>query len=189
MAQHNNGKGISLAKGPVLIIGLAMLAFGILALLGGATGFTAKPLDGIVSGTKVLGLEVNGWSSLLFIAGGALLVFGSPLHWGAKGMSIIVGAALIAAAVLAFVNEDSALGIFAANGLTELVWLAAGALLLLLALLPRVGKGKSKDTNDDDDRGRRQERGFSAERVVEREGSDPEPRATPVGSTSRRSRG
>ena len=79
-----------------------------------------------MSGTKVLGLEVNGWSSLLFIAGGALLVFGSPLHWGAKGMSIIVGAALIAAAVLAFINEDSALGIFAANGLTELVWLAAG---------------------------------------------------------------
>ena len=119
MAQRNDGKGISLAKGPVLIIGLAMLAFGILALISGATGFTAKPLDGIVSGTKFLGLEVNGWSSLLFIAGGALLVFGSPLHWGAKSMSIIVGAALIAASILAFVNEDSALGIFAANGLTS----------------------------------------------------------------------
>ena len=37
MAQHNDGKGISLAKGPVLIIGLAMLAFGILALISGAT--------------------------------------------------------------------------------------------------------------------------------------------------------
>ena len=186
MAQHNNGKGISLVKGPVLIIGLAMLAFGILALISGATGFTAKPLDGTVSGTKFLGLEVNGWSSLLFIAGGALLVFGSPLHWGAKGMSIIVGAALIAASILAFVNEDSALGIFAANGLTELVWLAAGALLLLLALLPRVGKGK--DETRDDDRGRRQERGFSAERVVERESPGSDPRATPVGSSSRRSR-
>ena len=180
MAQRNDGKGISLAKGPVLIIGLAMLAFGILALISGATSFAAEPLDGIVSGTKFLGLEVNGWSSLLFIAGGALLVFGSPLHWGAKGMSIIVGAALIAAAVLAFINEDSALGIFAANGLTELVWLAAGLLLLLLALLPRVGKGKG----DDDERGRRQERGFSAERVVDRESPDSDPRATPVGSTS-----
>ena len=73
-------------------------------------------------------------------------MFGSPLHWGAKGMSIIVGAALIAAAVLAFVNEDSALGIFAANGLTELVWLAAGALLLLLALLPRVGRARTTTT-------------------------------------------
>jgi hypothetical protein len=180
MAKNNDGKGVSLAKGPVLIIGLAMLAFGILALIiGGATSFTAKPPSGMVSGETFLGLEVNGWSSLLFIAGGALLVFGSPLHWGAKGMSILVGATVIAAAVLAFLNKDSALGIFAANGLTELVWLAAGLLLLLLALLPRVGGGKG----DDRDRGRRQESRFSAGRVVERESAEP------VGSTSRRSRG
>ena len=166
MANNNDGRGVSLAKGPVLIIGLAMLAFGILALvIGGATSFTAKPPSGIVSGKTFLGLDVNGWSSLLFIAGGALLVFGSPLHWGAKGMSILVGAALIAAAVLAYLNKDSALGIFAANGLTELVWLAAGLLLLLLALLPRVG-GRQRDNAD---RGRRQQRGFSAQRVVERE--------------------
>ena len=184
MAQRNDGKGISLAKGPVLIIGLAMLAFGILALISGATGFTAKPLDGIVSGTKFLGLEVNGWSSLLFIAGGALLVFGSPLHWGAKSMSIIVGAALIAASILAFVNEDSALGIFAANGLTELVWLAAGALLLLLALLPRVGKGKSERRRSRPPPGARLLRG--ARRRAREPESDP--RATPVGSSSRRSR-
>jgi hypothetical protein len=30
-------------------------------------------------------------------------------------------------------------GIFAANHLTELIWAAAGVLLLVLALLPRVG--------------------------------------------------
>lgn len=175
MAKNNDGKGVSLAKGPVLIVGLALLAFGILALIiGGATGFTAKPPSGMVSGKTFIGLEVNGWSSLLFIGAGALLVFGSPLHWGAKGMSILIGAALIAAAVLAFINKDSALGIFAANGLTELVWLAAGVLLLVLALLPRVGGG----TNDDagEDRGHRQERGFSARRVVERQSTNTEPR-------------
>jgi hypothetical protein len=33
MAKNNHGKGVSLAKGPVLIVGLALLAFGILALL------------------------------------------------------------------------------------------------------------------------------------------------------------
>jgi hypothetical protein len=162
MAKDHDGRGISLAKGPVLIVGLALLAFGILALLiAGATSFTAKPLSGMVSGKKFIGLEVNGWSSLLFIGAGALLVFGSPLHWGAKLTSIVVGIALIAAAVLAFVDDDSALGIFAANGLTELVWLAAGVVLLVLALLPRVG-GR---TNDEP---RRREE-FSAERVVDRE--------------------
>jgi hypothetical protein len=163
MAKNNGSKGISLAKGPVLIVGVALLAFGILALLiGGATSFTAKPLSGMVSGKKFIGLEVNGWSSLMFIASGAVLVFGSPLHWGAKLTSILVGIVLVAAAVLAYINDDSALGIFAANGLTELVWLAAGALLLVLALLPRVSGG-SKDES------RRRREGFSAERVVERE--------------------
>ena len=54
---------------------------------------------------------------------------------GAKAMSTLVGFRLIAAAVLALANEDGALGIFAANGLTELVWLAAGVLLLVLAFL------------------------------------------------------
>jgi hypothetical protein len=171
MAKTNHGKGVSLAKGPVLIVGLALLAFGILALLiAGATSFTAKPLSGMVSGKTFLGLEVNGWSSLLFIAAGALLVFGSPLHWGAKLTSIVVGIVLIAAALLAYVNKDSALGIFAANGLTELVWLAAGVLLLVLALLPRVGGGSK-------DRSRRPEE-FSAERVVERERVDGPGRAS-----------
>jgi hypothetical protein len=82
-------------------------------------------------------------------------------------MSMVVGIGLIAAAVLAFLNEDSALGIFAANGRTELVWLAAGALLLLLALLPRVGGGKQHD--DEGDYDDRDKHGFSAKRVVARE--------------------
>lgn len=167
MAQNNTHKGVSLAKGPVLIIGLAMIAFGILALLiGGAHGFTANPPSGSVSGMDFLGLEVNGWSSLLFIGAGALLIFGSPLHWGAKLMSMVVGIGLIAAAVLAYLKDDSALGIFAANGLTELVWLAAGALLLLLALLPRVGGRKQDDDVAHDDRDKH---GFSAKRVVARD--------------------
>ena len=148
-------KGVSLAKGPVLIIGLALLAFGIVALIGGAHDFAANP----PKGKQFVGLEVNGWSCLLFAGAGALLVFGSPLHWGAKAMSMLVGFGLIAAAILALANEDGALGIFAANGLTELVWLAAGALLLLLAFLPRVGGRKQHD----------EVREFSAKRVVERD--------------------
>jgi hypothetical protein len=174
MTQNKKNKGVSLAKGPVLIIGLALMAFGILALLiGGAHGFTAKPPSGAVSGKPFVSLELNGWSSLLFIGGGALLVFGSPLHWGAKAMSMLVGIGLIAAAVLASMNHDSALGIFAANGRTELVWLAAGALLLLLALLPRVGGGKQQD--DDTAYEDRDKSGFSAKRVVERERMAAEP--------------
>jgi hypothetical protein len=172
MAKSNENKGVSLAKGPVLIVGLALLAFGILALLvGSATGFTAKPIDGMVSGEKFLGLEVNGWSSLLFIGAGALLMFGSPLHWGAKGLSIVVGLALGAASVIALVDKDDVFGIFAANGLTALVWGVAAAVLLVVALLPRVGGGGNGGDGD------REERGFSPRRVVERESTEREPAA------------
>src|SRR3954468_3973539 len=91
-------KGVSLAKGPVALVGLAMLAYGVLAFIFGATSFAAHPLHGTVNGDHFLGLEANGWTALLFAVGGALLLFGSPLHWGAKTMSIIVGLVLGACA-------------------------------------------------------------------------------------------
>jgi len=146
-------KGTSLAKGPVAIIGMVLLAYGVTALVFGGRSFTANPLDGTVNGKTWLGLEVNGWSDLLFIGSGALLLFGAPLHWGAKTLSLLVGLALAAAAAISFVDGDDVLGIFAANGTTTLVWAIAGAVLIVLALLPRVGGGKEHD--DDPDRFRR----------------------------------
>ncbi len=72
-------------------------------------------------------------------------MFSAPLHWGAKSMSLLVGLVLGAAAVIAVIRGDGVFGIFAANHLTELVWGAAGLLLILLALLPRVGGDKGGD--------------------------------------------
>jgi hypothetical protein len=139
MANRQTTKGTSLAKGPVGLIGLALLAYGITALIFGGHSFAQHAPNGAVHGNSWLGLEVNGWSGLLFIAAGLLLVLAAPLHWGAKGMSLIIGLALGAAAVIALANGHGALGIFAANHLTELVWGAAAALLIVLSRLPRVG--------------------------------------------------
>jgi hypothetical protein len=139
MTTRNRTKGISLAKGPIGLIGLALLAYGITALIFGGHGFTEHPLSGAVDGKTWLGLEVNGWSGLLFVVAGLLLLLGAPMHWGAKTMSLIVGISLAAISLIALANGHGALGIFAANGLTELVWGAAGALLIVLSLLPRVG--------------------------------------------------
>jgi hypothetical protein len=160
-------KGVSLAKGPVGLLGLALLAFGILALIFGSHSFTAHPLNGNVNGKQFLGIETNGWSSLLFIAAGALLIFGAPMHWGAKSMSLIVGLALGAASVIALVDKRDVFGIFAANGPTKLIWGVASAVLLVLALLPRVGGGKKDNDRDDRPAPRRR-----TEPVVER---DPQP--------------
>ena len=147
MATTHRTKGVSLAKGPVGLIGLVLLAYGITALIFGGHGFAQHAPNGAVYGKTWLGLEVNGWSGLLFIAAGLLLLLGAPMHWAAKSMSLIVGIALAALSLLALANGHGALGIFAANGLTELVWGAAGALLIVLSLLPRVRR-KTRPANE-----------------------------------------
>ena len=155
----NTMKGVSLAKGPVAIVGLVLLVFGASALLMGGHSFSAHPLAGTVNGKTWLGLEVNAWSSLLFVGAGALLLFGSPLHWGAKSLSLIVGLVLLAAALIALYDKQDVFGIFAANGLTKLVWAGAGALLIALSLLPRVGARTTDDRSVRRDRVGHRERG------------------------------
>lgn len=166
MASSSKEKGVSLAKGPVGLIGLALLVFGVLALIFGGHEFQSDPLSGTQTGTRWLGIEGNGWTNLLFVGAGALLVFGAPLHWGAKSLALIVGLALGAASVIALVDGDDVFGIFAANGLTKLIWGVAAAVLLVLALLPRVGGKKKSEHEEEAERSRPADR---RSRAVERE--------------------
>lgn len=142
-------RGVSLVKGPVAIIGLIGVVYGISALIFGGHGFALHIPHGAVYGKKWIGLEVNGWSDLLFVAAGLLLLFSAPLHWSAKTMSLLVGLALGAAAVIALIRGNGVFGIFAADHLTELVWAIAGGLLIFLALLPRVGGGRAYESRDE----------------------------------------
>lgn len=129
--------GISLAKGPAMLIGLAMVAAGLLGLLRNADlPSVANFPGGNPSGTQFAGIEMNGWTSWITIAAGALLLLGAAQHHLAKAMSLIVGAALVACAVLAIVTGD-VLGLAAANTLTIIIWAAAGGVLLLNTLAPR----------------------------------------------------
>ena len=168
----NKNKGVSLAKGPVALLGIAMLAWGILSLIFGGNGFSARNVpDGPIPGAEFLGVEGNGWTNLLWVAAGALLLFGSPLHWGAKTMALIVGLVLGALSVISLVTQWDgrnwgAFGVFAADNWTTLLWGAAAAYLLISALLPRVGK---KDEHDDRDDDRHRTRPVERDRVVERE--------------------
>jgi hypothetical protein len=151
MSKASRKDGISLAKGPVALVGVALLAYGITGLLLGGHGFTAHAVSGTVNGKTWLGLEGNGWTNLLFAGTGAVLLLGAPLHWGAKSLALIVGLVLGAASVIALVDGEDVFGIFAANGPTKLAWGAAAAVLLVLALLPRVGGDRRRD----DDRAQR----------------------------------
>jgi hypothetical protein len=155
MAKTKKTGGISLAKGPVALIGALLLAYGVTAFIMGGHSFALHAPSGTVNGKTWLGLEVNAWSSLLFIGAGVLLLISAPAHWAAKTMSLIVGLVLVAAAVIALYDKHDVLGIFAANGPTRLVWGVAGVLLIVLSLLPRVGRKDAPGaTHDRVERGR-----------------------------------
>jgi hypothetical protein len=131
--------GPSLAKGPALIAGSILVAFGLASLLknNDFPSFSSSFPDGTVQGTNFLGLEVNGWTAFFSITAGALLLFGAAQHHLAKMMSLIVGLALAACAVIAVIDGQDVLGLAAANTWTKLGFAVAGGLMLLNALMPR----------------------------------------------------
>jgi hypothetical protein len=156
-------KGFSLAKGPVGIIGAVLLAGGILGLLMGSTDFTTDAPNGDVSGGTFLGIEGNGWTWLLFAGAGLVLLLSAPMHWGAKTMAMIVGLAMAAGALIALVDGSDVLGVFATNGATILAFAAAAVALLVVAMLPRVGRRRREEVVVD----RRERRFGRDERSVE----------------------
>ena len=133
-------RGVSLAKGPVALIGVASLALGVLGLIFASTSFTMHPPSGTVNGATFVGIEGNGWTWLGFAAGGALLLLGAPLHWGAKSMAFVVGIAYGVGALIALSDGTDILGIFATNAWTKIVLGAAAVALVLLSMMPRVGR-------------------------------------------------
>jgi hypothetical protein len=133
--------GRSLAKGPVAVVGMLGIAFGVAGLIFGGHGFSTGNIPhGAVTGELWLGVMANGWTNLLFIAAGLLLLLGSSMHWGAKTSAFVVAGVLGAAAVIAVIRGNGVFGIFAANHRTEIVWGGAAILLVLLSMLPRVGR-------------------------------------------------
>ncbi len=158
-------RGMSLAKGPVALIGAASLALGVLGLIFASTDFTTAAPDGTVNGGTFIGIEGNGWTWLAFAAGGLLLLLGSPIHWGAKSMAFMVGIAFGVGALIALSDGTDILGIFATNNWTKLVLGAGGVALVLLSTLPRVGRRREVVADDTAVEHRR----FGRDRVVERE--------------------
>jgi hypothetical protein len=122
-----------------------LLAGGILGLLMGSTDFTTSAPDGDVTGGTFLGIEGNGWTWLLFAGAGLLLLMSAPMHWGAKTIAMIVGLAMAAAAIIALVDGSDVVGVFATNGATILVFAVAAAALLVVAMLPRVGRKRREE--------------------------------------------
>ena len=73
-----------MARGPVGVIGLVLLAYGVTALIFGGHSFAQHAPNGAVHGGTWVGVEVDGWTGVLFIAAGLLLLLAAPRHWGLR---------------------------------------------------------------------------------------------------------
>jgi hypothetical protein len=135
-------KGPSLAKGPVALLGTALLAYGLIGLIVANSFKTGNVPSGIVQGKSWLGPEVNGWSNFFHIALGGLLLFGALQHLLARTMALIVGLIFGAASVIALFDGSDVFAIMPANGWTKLLWGALSVALLIMSLLPRIRRRK-----------------------------------------------
>jgi hypothetical protein len=129
--------GISPESVLAMVIGSVLLLYGLLALLLGGSDLGAEFPDGTVNGESWLGIEGNGWTNLLFMTSGVLLIACSPRRAAAKTAATSVGLVLGAAAAIAIADGDDVLGIFAANGGTMAAWGFSAVALILVALIPR----------------------------------------------------
>ena len=141
--------GVSLAKGPVAVLGFASLALGVLGFIFASRSFSFDAPSGTVTGTTFLGIEGNGWTWVAFAAAGLLLLLGSPIHWGAKSMAFIVGVVFVVGALISLSDGDDILGVVATNGWTTLIMGAGGAALIVLSMMPRVGRRRGGGTRRD----------------------------------------
>ena len=134
-------KGISLARGPALILGTILTAVGLYLLYKAHTfpKFSNFPNGHAHQDGKFLfGLfGANGWTGMLTAVAGGLLLFGAAQHLLAKTMSLIVGVVLGAAAVIGFTRSGNVLGMAGVNHLSELGWAISAVILLFNTLIPR----------------------------------------------------
>ncbi len=136
-------KGVSLSRGPALALGTFLVIAGLyfIYMEHGFPRLSAFPnAHATQDGKAFFGVfGLNGWSGELTVAGGALLMLGAAQHTLAKASSFIVAVVFAGVGIWALVNHHSALGLFAANIWTILLWFAAAAYLLINTLLPRAG--------------------------------------------------
>lgn len=150
MAGRRTERGVSLARGPALVLGTILLAAGLYFLY--KEHFFPKfgnfpNGNGAGEGKVFFGIfGANGWTGMLTAVAGGLLLFGAAQHLLAKTMSLIVGVALGAAAIIAAISGN-VLGMAAANGWTEIGWGVAAAILLFNTVIPR--RGRTVDAAED----------------------------------------
>lgn len=121
----------SMAQMFALIAGIVLVVAGVASLIVGAEFGTG---DGIVT-NDLLFMDVNGWSGLLMLVTGGILLVGSRSDRMARRTSMVVGAIYLIVTVWSLFTV-SVLGMLPVNDPTAILYAAIGVLGVTAALGP-----------------------------------------------------
>ena len=130
-----------------LIGGVVALAFGALGFMVNSTfdnasfGFDFD--DEVLNGDLFLAVEVNGWTNVVNIAAGVLLLLAFPARAAARAMAVGVGLMYAVIAILGFIDGNEVFDFMVTNTVGNVVYALFAAIALIAGLLPSSHGGDS----------------------------------------------
>jgi len=123
-----------------VLVGAALTAAGVLALLTGSTNF------GTVSsgaGHEFIIWNVSGWETILYMGMGAFGLLMAGRVDAARSFCLIAGAVFAAIAAWGFIEGSSVAAIFAVDTTDNITHAAIGGLGLMLGLMPEPAQRRA----------------------------------------------
>ncbi len=124
-----------------LVVGVVLVAAGILGFITDSSFDTGTPLNG----DKLLGLEVNGWHNLVHIASGAFLLAMSPKRASAKTGALAFAAIYVVVTIIGLADGNDVFGLFPVNPADNVLHIAISALGIVSGV---ISKGTDDVTGD-----------------------------------------
>jgi hypothetical protein len=122
--------GRTLAQSTCLVLGLTLVAVGVLGFLFGGTNFDT---GSNVQGRDFIVFEVNGWHNLVHIATGALLLLGAPKPATAVISLLIFGGGYALVTVWGLIDGNDVFNLVPINAADNVLHIALTALALFVA--------------------------------------------------------
>jgi hypothetical protein len=124
------GAARTLAQSFCLVVGLVLIAVGVLGFIFGGSAFT---VGSGVAGQNFIVFEVNGWHNVIHLATGAFLVFMAMAPATAITGALVFGIVYLVVAVWGFIDGDDFAWIAPINMPDNFLHLALGVIAILIA--------------------------------------------------------
>ncbi len=111
---------------------------GVILTLAGVVSLIVNPDFGSGTGIvtdRLLFMDVNGWSGVLMLLSGVVLLVGSRVAATAKKVCLAIGVVYLALTIWSLFDE-SILGIFPVNDMTAILYAAIGVLGVTVGVAP-----------------------------------------------------